>query len=92
MRAVVQAFGDQNWRGLHAESGAGYAFLAAQIARFDAQNPSLAARFCDVFSRWHRCTEPARSQQAAAMQALVARPALSPNVREVLKKTLLAGR
>ena len=59
MRAVVQAFADQNWEGFHASDGSGYAFIAEQILRFDAQNPSLAARFCDAFSRWYKCVEPA---------------------------------
>jgi aminopeptidase N len=91
VRAVVQAFGDQNWRGFHAADGAGYAFIARQILRFDAQNPSLAARFCDVFSRWQRCCEPQRRSQHAQLETLVAQKALSANVREVLEKTLLAG-
>ena len=92
VRAVVHAFGDLNWRGFHAADGAGYAFIAEQILRFDAQNPSLAARFCDAFSRWHRCDEPQRGLQQAQLEALVAHKALSANVYEVLEKTLLAGR
>ena len=92
VRSVVHAFGDQNWRGFHAADGAGYAFIAEQILRYDAQNPSLAARFCDAFSRWHRCSEPHRSLQQMQLEALVAQKALSANVREVLEKTLLAAR
>ena len=92
VRSVVHAFGDQNWRGFHAADGAGYAFIAEQILRYDAQNPSLAARFCDAFSRWHRCSEPQRGLQRTQIEALVAHKALSANVREVLEKTLLAGR
>ena len=92
VRSVVHAFGDLNWRGFHAADGAGYAFIAEQILRYDAQNPSLAARFCDAFSRWHRCSEPQRGLQKAQLEARVAEKALSANVREVLEKTLLAGR
>ena len=92
VRAVVQTFGDQNWRAFHAADGAGYAFIAKQILRFDAQNPSLAARFCDAFSRWHRCVAPQRALQKAQLDALVAHDRLSANAREVLEKTLLAGR
>ena len=91
VRSVVHAFCDQNWRGFHAADGAGYAFIAEQILRYDAQNPSLAARFCDAFSRWHRCSEPQRELQQTQLEALVAQQALSANVREVLEKTLLAG-
>ena len=92
VRSVVHAFGDQNWRGFHAADGAGYAFIAEQILRYDAQNPSLAARFCDAFSRWHRCVEPQRGLQQTQLESLVAQQALSANVREILEKTLLAGR
>ncbi len=92
VRSVVHAFGDLNWRGFHAADGAGYAFMAEQILRYDAQNPSLAARFCDTFSRWHRCSEPQRGLQQTQLEALVAQKALSANVREVLEKTLLAGK
>jgi aminopeptidase N len=91
VRAVVHAFGDLNWRGFHAADGAGYAFIGEQILRYDAQNPSLAARFCDAFSRWHRCSEPQRGLQQTQLEALVAQKTLSANVREVLEKTLLAG-
>ncbi len=92
VRSVVHSFGDQNWRGFHAADGAGYAFIGEQILRFDAQNPSLAARFCDAFSRWHRCSEPQRGLQQAQLEALAGQRALSANVREVIEKTLKAGR
>ena len=92
VRSVVHAFGDQNWRGFHAADGAGYAFIAEQILRYDAQNPSIAARFCDAFSRWHRCSEPQRGLQKTQLETLVAQTTLSANVREVLEKTLLAKR
>ncbi len=88
VRSVVHAFGDQNWRGFHAADGAGYAFIAEQILRFDAQNPSLAARFCDAFSRWHRCTEPQRGLQKTQLTLLAAQKSLSANVREIIEKTL----
>ena len=91
IRSVVHAFGDQNWRGFHAADGAGYAFISEQILRYDAQNPSLAARFCDAFSRWHRCGEPQRGLQQAQLEQLATGQALSANVREIIDKTLQAG-
>ena len=91
VRAVVHAFGDQNWRGFHAADGAGYAFISEQILRYDAQNPSLAARFSDAFSRWHRCSEPQRSLQQAQLNQLATHQSLSSNVREIIEKTLRAG-
>ena len=92
VRAVVHAFGDQNWRGFHAADGAGYAFISEQILRYDAQNPSLAARFCDAFSRWHRCCEPQRGMQQAQLNQLATQQSLSSNAREIIEKTLRAGK
>lgn len=91
VRAVVQGFGDQNWRGFHAMDGSGYRFIADQILFYDAQNPSLAARFCDVFARWHRCADPSRTQQGAQLHRIAAASILSTNVREIIEKTLKAG-
>ena len=91
VRAVVFAFGDQNWRGFHAEDGAGYAFVAEQVLHYDAQNPSLAARLCDPFLRWHKCAEPQRNLQKGQLEKLVTHAALSPNVRELIEKALKAG-
>jgi aminopeptidase N len=91
VRSVVHSFGDLNWRGFHAADGAGYAFIAEQIVRFDAQNPSLAARFCDAFSRWHRCAEPQRSLQKKQLETMAAEQSLSANVREIIEKTLKSG-
>lgn len=91
VRAVVHSFGDQNWLGFHAGDGAGYAFVADQILRFDAQNPSLASRFCEAFARWHKFSEPARGLQKTQLGRVAAHQALSPNVREIIEKTLKAG-
>jgi aminopeptidase N len=91
VRAIVQSFADQNWRGFHAADGSGYAFVSEQIVRFDAQNPSLAARFCDAFSRWHRCSSPQQQLQQRQLEVLARRETLSPNVRELVEKTLRAG-
>lgn len=91
VRAVVHSFGDQNWSGFHSTGGSGYAFIADQILRFDAQNPSLASRFCETFSRWHKCKGDSRAQQKTQLERLVNHSALSPNVREIIEKTLKAG-
>ena len=90
VRSVVHAFAELNWHGFHATDGAGYEFVGEQILRFDAQNPSLAARFCDAFSRWHKCTQPQRGLQKLQLEMLVTQPTLSANVREVIEKTLKA--
>jgi aminopeptidase N len=91
VRAVVHAFGALNWRGFHAEDGSGYEFMADQIIEYDALNPQLAARFCNVFSRWNRFEPRARAQQETALKRIQAVDKLSPNVGEWVEKTLAVG-
>lgn len=91
VRAVVQQFAVNHWRGFHAADGSGYEFIADQIIAFDANNPSLATRFCNAFSRWNRFEPNARALQERALRRIEASPKLSPNVGEWIEKTLAAG-
>jgi aminopeptidase N len=91
VRAVVQQFATGNWLGFHAADGSGYEFLADQIIAYDANNPSLAARFCNAFSRWNRFEPKARAQQEHALKRIQAVEKLSPNVAEWIEKTLAAA-
>ena len=91
VRAVVQQFAVNHWRGFHANDGSGYEFIADQIIAFDANNPSLATRFCNAFSRWNRFEPNARALQERALRRIEATPKLSPNVSEWIEKTLAAG-
>jgi aminopeptidase N len=88
VRAVVQQFAMNHWHGFHATDGSGYEFLADQIIAYDASNPSLAARFCNAFSRWNRFEPKARALQERALKRIEAVEKLSPNVAEWIEKTL----
>jgi aminopeptidase N len=89
VRAVVQQFAMNHWRGFHAADGSGYEFIADQIIAYDASNPSLAARFCNAFSRWNRFEPKARAMQERALKRIEAVEKLSPNVAEWIEKTLV---
>ncbi|MGL4234298.1 MAG: aminopeptidase N [Casimicrobium sp.] len=91
VRAVVQQFAMNHWRGFHAADGSGYEFVADQIIAYDANNPSLAARFCNAFSRWNRFEPKARTLQERALKRIQAVEKLSPNVGEWIEKTLAAA-
>ncbi len=91
VRAVIQHFAMSHWRGFHAADGSGYEFIADQIIAYDTSNPSLAARFCNAFSRWNRFEPKARAQQERALKRIQAVEKLSPNVAEWIEKTLAAG-
>jgi aminopeptidase N len=89
VRAVVQQFATNHWRGFHAADGSGYEFIADQIIAYDNSNPSLAARFCNAFSRWNRFEPKARALQERALKRIQAVEKLSPNVAEWIEKTLV---
>ena len=61
----------------------GYRFIADQILFYDAQNPSLAARFCDVFALVS-LRDPSRTQQGAQLRDR-RRSVYSTNVRKSSK-------
>ena len=85
--ALIRTFG-ANHRHFHADDGAGYRFLAAQIATLDPINPQVAARLARCFDRWKRFDEEHQRHAKAALESLRQLPALSPDVFEVVDKAL----
>ncbi len=88
VRALVGAFALRNFRQFHVADGAGYAFVADQVLALDAMNPVLAARIAGAFDLWKRHGEPRRGLMQAALQRLAATPALSPDVGEIVTRSL----
>src|SRR5690606_30654684 len=90
VRAVVGTFANQNLVHFHAIEGAGYAFLADCIQDLDARNPQVAARLATPLTRWKKYDGERREQMQRALARIQARPGLSPDVYEVVSKSLLA--
>ncbi|MDX5298404.1 MAG: DUF3458 domain-containing protein, partial [Gammaproteobacteria bacterium] len=90
VRAVVGTFANQNLVHFHAIDGAGYAFLADCIQDLDARNPQVAARLATPLTRWKKYDGERREQMQRALARIQARPGLSPDVYEVVSKSLLA--
>jgi aminopeptidase N len=88
VRALVASFALRNWPAFHAADGGGYAFVADQVLALDGANPQLAAMLAGAFSRWRRHTEPRRSLQRAALERMGRAPALSPDVAEIVARSL----
>ena len=74
----------------NAADGAGYAFAADQVMTLDATNPQLAATVAGAFNLWKRFAQPRRGFMEAALQRVAAAPGLSPDVTEVVTRTLAA--
>ncbi|MBU6406259.1 MAG: aminopeptidase N, partial [Alphaproteobacteria bacterium] len=88
VRALISVFALRNPRAFHAADGAGYRFVADAIAAVDGANPMLASRLAGSFESWRRF-DPGRQQHArAALEALAASDTVSPQLSEVLQRTL----
>ncbi len=88
VRSLVGAFAMQNFARFHAADGSGYAMLADQILTLDAMNPQLASRLAGAFELWKRFPQPRRGLMQAALQRLAAVPSLSPDVSEIVTRSL----
>jgi aminopeptidase N len=73
----------------HAIDGAGYRFMARQIAALDQRNPITASRMAKVFSRWSSYGPGRRQRMREALTQLAGGP-LSTNTREVVEQCLAA--
>jgi aminopeptidase N len=88
VRSLVGTFTLRNFARFNAADGGGYAFAADQVLSLDATNPQLAATIASAFNLWKRFPEPRRGLQHAALQRIAAMPGLSPDVTEVVTRTL----
>ncbi|MEO8751452.1 MAG: DUF3458 domain-containing protein, partial [Casimicrobiaceae bacterium] len=88
VRSLVGAFTLRNFARFHAADGGGYAFAADQVLTLDATNPQLGATVAGAFNLWKRFPEPRRGLMQAALQRIAAAPGLSPDVTEVVTRTL----
>ncbi len=88
VRSLIGAFALRNFARFHVVDGAGYAFVADQVLAHDAGNPQIAAMLAGAFNLWKRFPEPRRGLMQAALQRIAAAPGLSPDVTEVVTRTL----
>jgi len=88
VRSLVGAFALRNFARFHAADGGGYAFAADQVLSLDASNPQLAATVAGAFNLWKRFPQPRRGQMEAALQRICVAPGLSPDVTEVVSRTV----
>ena len=88
VRSLVGAFTLRNFARFHAGDGEGYAFAAEQVRALDPINPQLAAAVAGAFNLWRRFEEPRRSQMLESLERIARGRALSPDVAEVVTRTL----
>ena len=88
VRSLYTAFAINNPVKFHDASGKGYAFLRDAIIELNAINPQIAARMVTPLREWKRYTPALQALMKAALEAVLATPALSGDVYEVVSKSL----
>lgn len=86
--ALVRNFIGGNLAGFHAENGEGYKLAADAIIRLNAINPQVASRMATGFRSWRLFNVPRRANAQREMQRILAEPALSRDVLEIITRTL----
>jgi len=88
--SLIGAFCGANQVRFHEATGAGYDFLTEQVLRLNPVNPQVAARLAGPFARWRRVDPHRQALIRAQLERILAAPGLSPDVYEIVSKTLAA--
>lgn len=88
--ALVASFANGNATGFHAASGEGYRVVADVIVALNSINPQVAARLATSYRSWRIYDVQRRNHAQREMQRILATPALSNDVFEIISRTLKA--
>ncbi|HSB97562.1 MAG TPA: aminopeptidase N C-terminal domain-containing protein, partial [Spongiibacteraceae bacterium] len=88
IRALIGAFANSNAVNFHRPDGTGYRFLADQVLLLNRTNPQIAARLLPPLSKWQKYPKVAQTFMLAELRRIAAAPDLSPDVYEVVAKSL----
>jgi len=88
VRSLYGAFAMNNPVVFHAADGSGYAFLKEAIIKLNSINPQIAARLLTPLREWKRYTPGRQAHMKAALEEIMAQPNLSPDVFEIVSKSL----
>jgi aminopeptidase N len=87
-RSVLGAFGQQNPRVFHQESGEGYQLLAEQIALIDKMNPQVASRLITPLIQFGNLDDKRQQLIKQALHRLHCLPGVSRDLSEKLSASL----
>ncbi len=88
VRSVIGAFCNANLIGFHAADGSGYRFLADYVIKLNASNPQIASRQLTPLTRWRKYDAARQILMKAELRRVMAEPKLSPDVFEIVSKSL----
>ncbi|WP_122588061.1 aminopeptidase N [Pseudomonas viridiflava] len=88
VRALIGAFAAQNLINFHAADGSGYRFLADLVIELNGFNPQIASRQLAPLTRWRKYDSARQVLMKAELERILASGKLSPDVYEVVSKSL----
>ncbi len=88
VRALIGAFAGQNLINFHAADGSGYRFLADLVIELDSFNPQIASRQLAPLTRWRKYDSARQALMKGELERIRASGQLSPDVFEVVSKSL----
>ncbi|MEM9256880.1 MAG: aminopeptidase N [Pseudomonadota bacterium] len=87
VRALIGGFSAQNPTGFHRADGSGYRLLVDVVLELNSRNPQIASRLLGPLTKW-RNYRGGDIMMRAELERLAAVPELSPDVYEVVTKSL----
>jgi aminopeptidase N len=88
VRALIGSFAQVNHTQFNRADGAGYDFVADFVLSLDPKNPQVAARLMGAFRSWRALEAGRRDRAETALRRVAAAPALSPDVHDIVARTL----
>ena len=88
VRALVGGFCNLNISQFHDSNGEGYLFLAEEVIRLDGFNSQLASRIMTPLTKWQRFSGSHKSGMYDALVLISKKNDLSPDVYEIVSKSL----
>ncbi len=87
-RSLYGAFAMNNPVVFHRTDGSGYALLKDAVITLNSINPQIAARMLTPMREWKRYTQDRQTKMKAALQEIANTEKLSPDVFEIVSKSL----
>ena len=86
--SLLVAFSHANPVCFHAPDGSGYRFIRRWVAQLDPANPQVSARLVSAFTNWKKYIPELKEQMRATLEEIAGLPKLSPDVAEIVSKSL----
>ncbi len=90
VRSLYGAFANSNPACFHDDSGGGYRFLCDTVTELNTINPQIAARLLTPMRDWRRYETNLSGKMKAELERIASNKDLSPDVFEVVSKSLNA--